>query len=564
MQRIEMNTKSLQKHFPDVYRDFFANNDLVVSGSFSFSWVPLLSSKHVSNFLRIKSKTPLKCYVWIKKRKDNNIIIKNVTIYDLIKKTFEIIPFSKINSEEEKIIDLLKEISNESWFDIEILSEISRGHSFWFSGTFWALASYWINKFINKLSFDEVFINWWKIDHISRFGNSNWGSTINTLKETNWIHYYLTEKFDSSINLEELKDVNYIFEKISDNTEIKIPLDYMMIFSWLPTDTKQVEYYKSIDKQICSKDQEYLKTKFSANFLKKTNYDNFTKDDVIFDNLSNNLSILNIRTLKFFDKVLNWWYTENWINKLIDNINEYRHAISIIESQSNFAENFIYYFNKNKVNSEESLWITPGYYSKFWWWYIVATKPGISRATIEKTLEDIKNIYPDAEIEYCSYLDGESSDGAMVEQFISEWVYSQYVDKNKFLFKSNKWDNYIWDYNEIIEKEKDWLLFDMINNKIYLNWEKLTSKDIPSQNTTIEVITRLLEHIWEEISNKELPASSYSTNKNEMLGKIILPLIKLIEEKTKEQIPLVCKGSLNDFYIKMWDINIKIWVIKRI
>ena len=116
---------------------------------------------------------------------------------------------------------------------------------------------------------------------------------------------------------------------------------------------------------------------------------------------------------------------------------------------------------------------------------------------------------------------------------------------------------------EIISK-KDWLLFDMINSKIYFFWEKLTSKDTPSQNGTIEVITRLLENIWEEISNKEFSASSYSKNKNEMLWKIILPMLRLVEEKTKEQLPIICKWWLTNFYVKMWDVNLKIWAIKRI
>ena len=98
----------------------------------------------------------------------------------------------------------------------------------------------------------------------------------------------------------------------------------------------------------------------------------------------------------------------------------------------------------------------------------------------------------------------------------------------------------------------------MINNKIYLNGEKLTSKDIPSQNTTIEIITKLLESKGEEISNRDLPSSSYSNNKNEMVGKIIMPFLKFIEEKTSEQLQLICKGNINDFYLKMDDINLRI------
>ncbi|MEI8091529.1 MAG: hypothetical protein WCG98_04825 [bacterium] len=41
--------------------------------------------------------------------------------------------------------------------------------------------------------------------------------------------------------------------------------------------------------------------------------------------------------------------------------------------------------------------------------------------------------------------------------------------------------------------------------------------------------------------NKELEISSYSKNKNEMLGKIVIPLISLIEKETGERLPLICK-----------------------
>lgn len=99
-----------------------------------------------------------------------------------------------------------------------------------------------------------------------------------------------------------------------------------------------------------------------------------------------------------------------------------------------------------------------------------------------------------------------------------------------------KWHNFS------IEKiNNNWLVLDLINKKIYLDWEKLTSKHIHSQNTTIDILKKLLSYKWKDISNKDLPKSSYSTNKNEMLWKIIIPLVKLIEEKKKIKLPLICK-----------------------
>jgi hypothetical protein len=51
-----------------------------------------------------------------------------------------------------------------------------------------------------------------------------------------------------------------------------------------------------------------------------------------------------------------------------------------------------------------------------------------------------------------------------------------------------------------------------------------------------------LKNIGSDISNKQLPASSYSKSKNDMVGKIILPLIKIIKDTIKKDIPIDCYG----------------------
>lgn len=81
----------------------------------------------------------------------------------------------------------------------------------------------------------------------------------------------------------------------------------------------------------------------------------------------------------------------------------------------------------------------------------------------------------------------------------------------------------------------------MINNKIYINGRKLTSEDLHSQTGTVDILKILMENIGKDISNKELPVSSYSKNKNDMLGKIVIPLIELIEKETGKKLPLICK-----------------------
>jgi hypothetical protein len=96
-------------------------------------------------------------------------------------------------------------------------------------------------------------------------------------------------------------------------------------------------------------------------------------------------------------------------------------------------------------------------------------------------------------------------------------------------------------YTEILNTNTEGIVLDTIKNKMYINGRKLKYVDLVSQTTTIHVLDKLLANIGKDIGNKELEPSSYSKNKNEMLGKIILPLMTLIEKETGEKFPLICR-----------------------
>jgi len=66
------------------------------------------------------------------------------------------------------------------------------------------------------------------------------------------------------------------------------------------------------------------------------------------------------------------------------------------------------------------------------------------------------------------------------------------------------------------------------------------------------------------VDSKKFPSSTYSKNKNEMVSKIVLPLIDLIEKKTGKKLQLICKGSLYDFYMKLSHSDVDIAVISRL
>ena len=72
---------------------------------------------------------------------------------------------------------------------------------------------------------------------------------------------------------------------------------------------------------------------------------------------------------------------------------------------------------------------------------------------------------------------------------------------------------------------------------------------MPSQQTAITLLELLLSSPKNEISNKDLPKSSYARNRNDMVGKIILPLNRIFEQQ-KSNVTMSCRGSLSDYFIR--------------
>lgn len=189
------------------------------------------------------------------------------------------------------------------------------------------------------------------------------------------------------------------------------------------------------------------------------------------------------------------------------------------------------------------------------------------RITKKEVDEINKTLWYNFTLDYSSNEDWFEIDWVKIEQRKSKWILWEFASENNI---KDFWSNWISteffdhkkDMDNVLKNKKN-LILDTINNKIFINWKKMTSKDIHSQSWTIEILKQLLNNQWNEISNKDLPPSSYSKNKNEMIWKIIIPLIKIFEQNTWEKLKLICKWSIYDFYIKLNLPNNPISIIEK-
>lgn len=585
-ERIPMNTKSLQEHFRSDYEDFFAKNNLIVSWCFTWSLTPTWIG-HVSKFMRIKFKLPIKMYLWINSNQTEDVCFGDFSIYDISTSTFERHWIHDIvDGKEQKIIefikDFLKKHNKEHGINIHALAEWGRRYSFSFSATFMAVLSVALYLFVGKITykdlenyeefmqseiFHEIEITSWQMALLTRYGNSSWSSHV--LHKWYSPALFYCEEFDNDIQADDIKRLKSSFTPFTTLFGIEehnyLPFDYAIIYSWSQRTYEKIEQSIQLDKKKLQKYKEFMDDQILP-ITKLANDVRFIQilNNGVYNQFVDMFSLSTVMILESLEKI----YTEGEDNinaeHLIDAINNVRYLFYMMEKKpSDFIETFASFFQEASENKEK-IGITNSYSSKIGDNCMVIMKDGTNKKHLFGTIERLKSEYPDIQLPYASRIDGISEDGVMIEQNISEKMFSQYIQKDKVFCKNNQEESFLWNYNDIIHEYREGLLLDTIDNKIYLNGRKLTSEDLCSQTSTISILWKLLDHIWQDLWNRELEVSSYSKNKNEMLGKIVIPLISLIEQETGKKLPLVCKWSMFDFYMKLNASDFKVFIIKKI
>ncbi len=153
---------------------------------------------------------------------------------------------------------------------------------------------------------------------------------------------------------------------------------------------------------------------------------------------------------------------------------------------------------------------------------------------------------------YSNFSDGIAHKGLIIEQYIGNEVFSKHFIGNSWELQDYTGKRTIGDFNCLVNKEEYDLILDVFNGKIYHKGQKLTSQDLSSQSTTIELVKLLFSSPTKEILNKDMSSSSYSKNKNEMTSKIIVPLERWVKDTIGKDCIIKASGSLSEYsiYIK--------------
>jgi len=550
----------------DIIKQIHKNSNLVLSWNFSLPWFPSGIGNNM-NLLKLKSKISPKLYLWVNKLAKKEIVFNDVYFLDN-KNNLEKLDFSVVNKEYQKILDFILKFLEDKNLDFglefNIYSEVPRGHWLWFSGVLSALTSSILHylsweidkKFLESIEifkeekFDLVYDFAYKLEKISKYNNTNWENSF----------FAFINKKNPILFLRE--DKNYDFIDLFSSEEFIYPFDYYIVFSGINSDTQKIEYFLQKDKSKINNIQEFYKNIITNNWILEKKIEKFAEKTLNYDVFVSAFNILNIKLLNSFKKLFEESYSSFMINKFIDIINEHKNLMAMVEGKSLFAEQFLINFYKNSSKTE-NIWITSIYSWKMWGWYLLVTRLWESRKTIEKTLESLKNTYPDSYIEYCSYEDNENIEWIKISQDIDNWFYSDYIKSEAYVLKTKDKKIIVSNLEEALEKDFD-LLFDLVKQKVYLKWKKLTSKQIHSQNILVEIVSKTFDNQWVWFSNNILNKSSYSETKSLMGSKVVYPFKNLIKEEFWKDIEFEISWIWWNFKMKLDFWSLRVWIFEKI
>jgi hypothetical protein len=262
-------------------------------------------------------------------------------------------------------------------------------------------------------------------------------------------------------------------------------------------------------------------------------------------------------------KNLIWLYEDNgeWEQFFID-VHAYRKTLkSIFKSflwsyidVRKFREIFLSYVPYNHINIYiDQIWA--------WWDSKIIILNDKSWIIDDELISNINySMWLNLSLDYSTFYDWYRRKWSKIEQYKSQNIKSKFCnwievykffDTDLLLLTLEKKEVFAIDPTLVLTYK---------DKKIYLNWNPLSSKDLKSQNFTVDFIYAIFTNKEKTLSNKNLPKSSYSNNKNELLSKIILPIKNIVKTETWKDINIECNWTNSSFTIEITKSEIPIYL----
>jgi hypothetical protein len=588
-----INSKILQKSFPEQYRRFFSENELVISTAPSFMWTGEYSAFYGG--ISICQKVPLRVYAGLKPFPDKEIVAKETCeVYIRSKDQFS---FFALQEEEIKKINIfLNEqfgelIGKKGGCQITFLTETSEGENLNLLATICALISLelylyyglvekneiigWQKLKVSQLrdneAFQKIFNLAWQINRAARDGLSSGTNAFNALVDSGGFPIiYWTEK-----DLLKNESPAWFGERMTDvldGSSLGWHFDFGLIQfgGWRPIGAAGA-HLNWIERSEADLGQ-----------MKKDNYIKnlpFQEVDSLFAHYDKKespwltfmkaLDLISLRILLNLKNVFQLGPSQQDFSLFLETLNQHRAFFNILGLDAPEFNTLLQIIQK-LVKKDGQVGAKGEAYG-------LGQKGCLTFAVPKNSLIDKENVLekefksslgPDVYFSYLSWLDGIESEGIRIEQDLKNKIYSPLVGQEEMV-RVREYDHSFQAVYRLLprpqldrQKEEIDLVLDKTRNQVYLQGKRLTSQKIRSARETIKIIDRLLAQKG-ELKNTDLPTSSYAANQYELSGKIILPLKRTLEEMLKKELYLTVQGKIYDFSLRFDPTNLKIWLVER-
>jgi len=568
-----MNSQQIIKENQEYYQEIFSKCPIVISAPRAFPFT--FESLHEQGVLSISQKIPLRTYVGIEESSDRGINFSCYLEYEPCEKAFN----KKILHDHiiKRIIDIIQTnfpLFKTKGISIHYLMElpINRamgGYStlcLCLAAAIMTYAGYFKNHEFDKicnLNLKDILSNTKIFDlfqlaykfnlAINSRKNISGSGILHSLVYSKSPTIFIRDNSKKSNNIRNIEKDDFsamkLLELISDNHIAPAPLDYALIYSGsMMSFFNKVTPYDYPDKIAL---YEILNSCKINDVAQALNADCFKNNDIREQYINAAVSIT-LETLYALKMITGKDLNEKNLDYLLSIINK-NYSIAQIFNLSNPRIDYIISYIRNeadrigvnlgiKSTSRKKADILVSFYQDEF------------RNKIEQVISWLKsNTSENICIDYLSWEDGYETEGIRVEQNLGEGIYSKFISKDAIAvreYENHECTKKIISKEEMEKEKKNIdLLVDLKNKDIYIKNSKLTSKDIHSSSTTVEILKILLENHGKCISNKVLPESSYTFERGELQSKIISPLVKAVKKYAGKDLDLKITGSLSNFNV---------------
>ncbi len=569
LQRDPINTTTLQKKFPEIYRDFFLNHDLVVSTNAD---VPILHDNN-SRFrgVAVKQKTDCRVYVGISSHPKKE---STFTTYGSKEQQFHAVQAHTVFHALPEGLQQLQQalaLSPDVSLSIDILSEAPQGFGMGVSSKLAVLiplvchlyctadapaSSLELHQMMGQDDFKKKIQDLaYPFMLIFRKGDLD-VSGMGGFHKGHAPDFYIYPAGKS------LKDTKQDLNRIElgslqqQPAEVDQPgLDYYLLFTGKKSPVQHIQHTHTNDQEIIDQVLQHLPAPLDKG-NKRLGLTNSLYEE--YRTLLYNLSFAFWVELRAF---LAHALSADHFGKAVRRLDQYAHLKQYLESEGEEMKTLLNDIRmkltakglKHFAVIRNGSFRTGGSIS-------LVSERERGRDLIHAAIQELTVSYPYLELVYVSHVDGFGGTGFQVEKWAQKNIRSVFDGPSVLVIQDSAGQK---TYHKTVHAEDlpNDIVLDTLQNKIYIHRQPVSYKELHSQRMTIDILKILVAQVNREVTNDELPSSSYAQNKNEIQSKIISPLTRLVQERTGKILVLTCKGSITNFSLKLQTTDVHIAII---